>query len=185
MNELATIERTDIALTETGWDPQRELNFEEWLEEGRRLVQINRASQWGIGDWLLYGAHRYGEKYVNAALATGYDEQTLKNMRRVASMFEKSRRRDLSWSHHEAVAALEPAEQDRVLDDAEHNEWTREELRKALGGGGNGNGRQPDTDLTSVVIIGGRKLKLTFRNKQLKRRTEEALRSHAEDVGYS
>ncbi len=45
-----------------------------------------------------------------------------------------SRRRDnLSFSHHLEVAGLEkPAEQDRWLDLAEGNGWTREELRAAL-----------------------------------------------------
>lgn len=75
---------------------------------------------WWIGDWLLYGNKRYGERYARAARITGYDVQSLMNMVWVASSFEPARRRDaLSWSHRAEVAALTPEEQDDWLTRAE------------------------------------------------------------------
>jgi hypothetical protein len=78
---------------------------------------MGRCGQWGIGDWILYGNAKFGERYTRAATITGYDAQTLMNMVYVASKFEISRRREaLSWSHHESVAALDREEQERWLD---------------------------------------------------------------------
>ena len=39
------------------------------------------------------------------------------------------RRTVLSWSHHREVAALPPAQQDKLLDEAEEEGWTRRERR--------------------------------------------------------
>lgn len=51
----------------------------------------------------------------------------------VASRIENVRRRtSLPWSHHKEVAALEPEEQDRLLDQAELGEWSRHQLREAV-----------------------------------------------------
>jgi hypothetical protein len=77
---------------------------------------LTRSSPWWLGDWIRYGNTKFGEKYSRVSAITGYDRQTLMNMVYVASRFEISRRREnLSWSHHETVASLEPAEQDSWL----------------------------------------------------------------------
>jgi hypothetical protein len=50
----------------------------------------------------------------------------------VASRIEASRRLEaLPFAHHAEVAALEPADQDQLLDLAEHNAWTSSQLRAA------------------------------------------------------
>jgi hypothetical protein len=52
------------------------------------------------------------------------------NMVYVASRFDFSRRREnLSWSHHETLAALEPDEQEGWLDRAEQHRWSVSDLR--------------------------------------------------------
>ncbi len=49
----------------------------------------------------------------------------------VCRRIEPSRRREvLSWSHHREVAALEPEDADALLDKAEAEGWTRQELRR-------------------------------------------------------
>jgi len=51
----------------------------------------------------------------------------------VASKIEFSRRREkLSWSHHYEVAALEPAQQDELLDQAEAERLSMRQLRQAV-----------------------------------------------------
>ena len=51
----------------------------------------------------------------------------------VARLFELSGRRDkLSFQHHAEVCALLPAQQDRRLDQAEGEGWSRNELRRHL-----------------------------------------------------
>jgi hypothetical protein len=86
-----------------------------------------------VGDWLQYGATRWGEKYSEAARITGYDVKTLRNIAYVAKRFDLSRRRDkLGWSHHAEVAALEPHEQDRWLDRAVADHLSVADLRTEL-----------------------------------------------------
>src|SRR5258705_4874231 len=107
---------TDLALRPTPqiehrpvWEPDHELTFDEYLDAGRKLFQLNRVSQWWIGDWCNYGEARYGEKYEQAVRDTGYDRGTLRNIASVAGRIEPSRRRDnLSFKHHVEVAALPP-----------------------------------------------------------------------------
>jgi hypothetical protein len=108
----------------------------EWVEQGRWLGAIGRASAWWIGDWIRYGSARYGDKYHAASQITGYDVQSLMNMAYVASRFEVSRRRPgLSFSHHAELAGLPPEDQELWLDRIEAGGLSvhalRAELRKA------------------------------------------------------
>jgi len=105
------------ALTETAWLPTSELGFDDWIEHGRRLGVIGRASGWWIGDWLRYGNTEFGERYVRASRITGYDAQTLMNMVYVAAAVPPDERRHaLSWSHHAELAALPSEERARWMD---------------------------------------------------------------------
>lgn len=130
-----------MTLTPVAWRAELDLALEEWLESGRRLGLLGRNVPWWIGDWLRYGNHAYGERYVRAARITGYDAQTLMNMVYVASHFPPTRRRgSLSWSHHAELASLESDEQDAWLDRAEAERLSvrclRQELRAQLRGSG-------------------------------------------------
>lgn len=107
---------SEQARPRAGWVAEREMSYPEWLRVGRRIGTIGRVSAWWLGDWLRYGEGRFGSRYAAGARVTGYDTQTLMNMVYVATRFPVSRRReDVSWSHHAAVAALGPDEQDRWL----------------------------------------------------------------------
>jgi hypothetical protein len=130
--------------------PTREMGLAEWTAAGRRLGAMGRCGQWGLGDWIRYGNAKFGERYARAASITGYDVQTLMNMVYVASRFEISRRREnLSWSHHETLAALEPEEQDHWLDQAVTKRLSvsdlRLELRSAKRGGGRLEGERAES----------------------------------------
>jgi len=51
----------------------------------------------------------------------------------VADKFESSRRREnLSWSHHREVVALPEEAADRMLNLAEQEGWSRNDLRKRV-----------------------------------------------------
>ncbi len=115
------------------WTPNQDLDANEWATAGRRIGAVGRCIQWLLGDWIAYGNERFGERYARASKITGYDSQTLMNMVYVASRFEISRRREnLSWSHHETIAALDHHEQDRWLDQAQANRWSVADLRMML-----------------------------------------------------
>src|SRR5918997_4530970 len=120
-------------INDVSWCAAEDMSFSEWLEYGRRLGVMGRSAGWWIGDWLTYGNHAFGERYVRASRITGYDAQTLMNMAYVASRFAVSRRRGkLSWSHHAEIAALEPEEQDYWLERAETDRLSVRCLREGI-----------------------------------------------------
>lgn len=122
-----------LTITAVAWVPGKELDLAEWSRAGQRLGVMHRSSPWWLGDWIRYGNAKFGEKYSRAARITGYDAQTLMNMVYVASHFEISRRREnLSWSHHEAVASLDPNAQDHWLDQAIEHKMSVADLRLEL-----------------------------------------------------
>jgi len=128
-----TAEPPTSVLTATGWVPHGDIELRVWLEHGRRFGALGRSVAWWIGDWLIYGNARYGERYVRAARVTGYDPQSLMNMVYVASRFALERRREaLSWSHHAEVAALSRAEQERWLELAARERMSVRSLRAEL-----------------------------------------------------
>lgn len=121
------------ALTAVSWTPPADLDLREWLVHGRRLGVLGRGVAWWIGDWLIYGNLRYGERYARASRVTGYDRQSLMNMAYVASRFSVERRRaTLSWSHHAELAARPAHEQDLWLARAEADRMSVRSLRTEL-----------------------------------------------------
>jgi hypothetical protein len=131
------------------WIPNHELDAHEWAAAGRRIGAVGRCIQWLLGDWIAYGNTKFGERYARTSKITGYDAQTLMNMVYVASQYPISRRREnLSWSHHETLASLEPEEQDHWLDEASRHRWSvadlRMMLRTARKGGGDLDGADDD-----------------------------------------
>lgn len=111
-------------LNSIAWIPQGDLTSRDWIAAGRRFGIISRCNQWWIGDWLRYGARKWGEKYSQAARITGYDVASLRNMAWVASQFDLSLRSDkLSWSHHTLLAPL---------DEEEKREWMERAIRDRL-----------------------------------------------------
>lgn len=118
------------------WQPQQELDQHQWAATGRRLGMIGRCSQWWIGDWIRYGAARWGERYAQAARITGYDVASLRNMAWVASQYEDlSLRNDkLTWSHHVLLAPLEVPERAVWLQRAVEERLSVADLRIELHG---------------------------------------------------
>jgi hypothetical protein len=124
---------TAHSLARVAWTPKSDLDYRGWVAAGHRLGAIGRGSQWWIGDWIRYGASRWGEKYAEAARITGYDPHTLRNMAYVASRFDLSLRRDnLTWSHHALLVSLDHREQNYWLDRAGHDRLSVADLRCEL-----------------------------------------------------
>ncbi|HEY0392510.1 MAG TPA: hypothetical protein VGC63_12435 [Solirubrobacterales bacterium] len=140
MATIATVDRSQAPASGErqgskliSWNPSHELDPHEWAAAGRRIGAVGRCIQWLLGDWIAYGNTKFGERYTRASKITGYDPQTLMNMVYVASRFSISRRREnLSWSHHEALASMDPSEQNRWLDEASEHRWSVLDLRMML-----------------------------------------------------
>jgi hypothetical protein len=119
-----------VQLTKTGLTFSRAISIDEWADFGQQLKKIEGTLQWWIGDWLNYGEKTYGENYTEALAITGYDYQYLRDMKYVSQAVELSLRNDnLSWTHHRAVAALEPEQQAEMLTRAHTNNLSVRELR--------------------------------------------------------
>ena len=123
------------ALTSTSLHLDPDTDYDHWAALGAMLGRLTHASCWLIGDWLDFGERVYGEKYAQAVEETGLAPQTLMNYASVARRIPPSRRRaTLPYSSHAVVAALEPAEQERLLALAEAEGWSRRELEQHVKG---------------------------------------------------
>ena len=112
------------------------VDFCAWEQAGVKIARIAECSAWCLGDWLVYGEHRYADRYKQVIAAARLDYQTLRNYAWVARRFDLGRRREeLSFQHHAEVAALPAAEQDRWLDLSAGQGWSRNELRRNLRSG--------------------------------------------------
>jgi hypothetical protein len=107
------------------------LSFDHWQRIGRQLQLADMAIQWWIGDWLIYGEHKWREKYAQAIEVTGKAEQTLMNYRFVAKAITPSRRREnVDFSTHAEVASLDEDDQERILSKAAHEKCSRRVVRQ-------------------------------------------------------
>lgn len=121
------------AVSGVAWIPQADLSEEEWLTTGRRLGSIGRGSKWWLGDWLRHGSNRFGDRFSEAARATGYDRGTLRTIAWIASRVDASVRKDkLTWDHHVAVASLDQEAQAHWLERAQSDGLTVTDLKQEL-----------------------------------------------------
>lgn len=128
--EGAPWDLSEIGLLVT--DP--DMPYERFQDLCYLLGRFHEAVRFAIGDAILAGEHLYGEKAYQAIEEMGLSEDARKEYVRVASRVPRSRRRKgLSWSHHRAVAALEPPAQKewlkRAVDESLSHHALRDELR--------------------------------------------------------
>jgi len=148
-----------IILPDIGWD--------EWTACWEAATGIHRRSMFYIGDCLIAGEDRFGERY--AQVVGDYAPETIRNAMWVARRIEPARRRPetLSFSVHQAVAALDPAEQDELLAKAEAERWRTADMKAAVkarkaarerypnNGGPAGADHQPDVADAAEAPSGG------------------------------
>jgi N6-adenosine-specific RNA methylase IME4 len=105
--------------------------FDQWDDLMGRLQTYSGSTMWWVGDAVRHGEQKYGDKYRAWTDQTGFALDTIQNAKWVASRFPEFFRRlkNLTWTHHQAVAALEPADADRLLEQAEKEEWSSRRLR--------------------------------------------------------
>lgn len=129
MNAVATI--TPASLAAPGGQLDLSLpeahTFEEWSMVGRRLCASAKVISWMIGDWLIAGVEKHGEKARDEANAifrsdTGRFGPIMDTCRRFGA---NRRHMDLSFGHHQAVMAIrDDAEADALLEAAERQRLT-------------------------------------------------------------
>lgn len=124
-----------ITMSEIAWQPEGQMSFEQWEQAGLALQRMGRAWQWWVGDWVLYGERHFADTYSQAVDLTGYEYKTISQVIRVSGAITPPRRKpELSWSHHEAVAALPVEQQDEWLGKAVEDGMTVARLRTRMRG---------------------------------------------------
>jgi len=97
------------------------------------LGQMNQAVKFAIGDAIVLGEKLYSEKAYQAFESLNLSEKGMLEYVRVSVRVPRStRRKDLSWSHHRAVASLEPPLQKQWLKTASEQGMSHAALREAL-----------------------------------------------------
>ena len=122
-------------ITPNGVEVIGQPTFEEWLIETHYALDLHVALEIAIGDMLNYGFDRWPDKapQIINDLGQRYDMQTIRNYMSVCARVPKSiRPPELGISYLDAVAALPPAEQKTLLDQAVTGTWTREKLRQEV-----------------------------------------------------
>lgn len=130
LDELArngALRTTGLYLT----DPN--LTYDQLEAVGGLLGRMHQSLRFAIGDWLQLMEARFPEKWSQAAEILGISEYGMREYLRVSEKVPRSVRREkLSWSHHRAVAALEPPEQTEWLERAETERLSHHQLRDRL-----------------------------------------------------
>jgi N6-adenosine-specific RNA methylase IME4 len=132
--EIQPIVIGSYTLTSTELIVKGRPSYEEHLGAGDFIQRAVKASGFWLADWLRYGESRsdWRERIDQALEHTGLSEKTLKNIRAVGSIATKTRRAGVEFSHHAAVASLEPGEQGEWLERAETEGWSTVELRQEI-----------------------------------------------------
>jgi hypothetical protein len=113
--------------TPSGLVVTRELTRQEYERVGQRLGEIAQATQWTVGDWLVYGQGLgfAGAKYARAQELTGMTYDVLSQAARVSSAYDIDERiGGVSWTHHRAALSLPTGERLTVLRRVAAEKWT-------------------------------------------------------------
>lgn len=108
---------------------------EEWQQAGEILFKLEGSIQWLIGDWLVYGESVQWGDVPAIAAALGREPKTLYEYTYISRSVQFSiRMENLTWTHHQQVAALSPEQQTQALAYAAENKLSVAEFRKWLKG---------------------------------------------------
>lgn len=109
--------------------------FEDWRDLGRRLCMGARAVNWLIGDWLIDGAERFGEKArAEAQSIFRSDVARFDPILRTCRRFPREKRHEsLTFGHHLAVSVVDDdIEAEKLLEQAEQTGATVAMLRATV-----------------------------------------------------
>ena len=117
---------------ETALTLNAKLTWAKAEEAARTLGTMEGAIQWWIGDFLNLSESTFGERYAQL-VPEGTAKETWRKYKWVCAQVPVIvRRRTLSFSHHDAVAKLEPKDQEVWLTLAVTKEMSVKKLRDAM-----------------------------------------------------
>ncbi len=129
-------DRADLRIVENPGTPglvfAGELSHADWRDIGLGLARerCDSAFEWRIGDWAV-AASGVISTLAEAAGIVGESEGNIRKFVSVARVFQPVRRRtNVSFHLHLEVVALPEVEQERLLDLASAEHWTRALMRE-------------------------------------------------------
>lgn len=111
-----------------------DLTFEEWAGALHHAELLVDAGPWFLVDLMAYGEAHFGERYSHALPTadedpTGFRQSRLKQAAWMAQKYPRnSRYPSLSYTHHRAVAELEPEQRSTLLQEAVAGHLSTREL---------------------------------------------------------
>lgn len=111
------------------------ITLNEWAEQARQLLNIDRRVKWTIGKWIQEGCERFSLTHEQASLVIGVDRSTITHYVRVVRAFPDDvdqQRFDVDWAHYRAVADLPEPEREELLELAESRKLTSNELEREV-----------------------------------------------------
>lgn len=117
------------------FDP--DVSYEEWARATEELIELARSVPFWVADALAFGEEAaFSERAAQVLPDGGWAWQTMSNYAYTAKAVAPERRHpDLTFAHHQEVAALPPPQQSVMLDLAEEEGWSsivlRDQVRKA------------------------------------------------------
>lgn len=130
-NKLTEVSTETFHANELGLIIEGTPTVEEWTEYGLKLRRVETSLNWIIGDYLVYGEFKYGEKYSQIL------DESMMNSWKVYHWVSKHvlperRVKELSWTHHRLIASLPPVYQTKMLEKAIKERLTSQNLGKIL-----------------------------------------------------
>jgi hypothetical protein len=108
-----------------------DLTLDQYESIGALLYTWGEGWRWAVGDWLIQGHGIFGDEFYQVTEILGLSVRSRQQMMRVSERIPPGPRRrvpTLRWSHHRAVASLEPEEADSWLQKAIEQKWTKAQL---------------------------------------------------------
>lgn len=107
----------------------------DWTRVGEALCITRGAVAWWVGDWINQGEDRL-EQHEAVQLACtllNIEPGTATTYASVCRTFGPERRRDLlSFEHHKEVRGMDRRHQDKWLDEAAGQKWSKADLRRNM-----------------------------------------------------
>lgn len=118
----------------------RELTHREWLALGPELQERQRASEWGLIDWLLEGGRTDrnwlgGSTYAKACQILGYSVSHVNNLYRVGVAYRHHDARYPSLSiscHKESLRVPEGLIRTQLMSQAAKERWSAERMTEHI-----------------------------------------------------
>jgi len=144
-----------VTFTELTAKAAIDISFDDWEAAVAQVAPAQRSATWWLGDLLAHGEQRqWGETYAVAAAVTNRTRGYLRNLAYVSrQVAPSSRRADIPWRAHRAVAPLAADEQREWLATAAAEGWTADELERKLRQGRSRN-EFPDPERDSCPTCG-------------------------------